>query len=154
MKMPFMLDQGIYFEDTEKILTWGESIEQLKMIDNPEISQNGEFIEWQSKLCFGNQKMNVKIIRNDYLNKNGTLEFVHIEEENETAQSIYLTAEKNSLLFKEHFGEPSQTKISYGRKTELWNINDIQIIIGIGERFTDFLIFQIRKGEKFYKLSE
>jgi hypothetical protein len=154
MKMPFRLDEGIYFEDTKKILNWGESLEQLKMVDNPEISEDGEFIEWKSKLCFGNQKMNIQVIINDYFNENGTLEFVHIEEENETAQSIYLTAEKNSVLFKEYFGEPSQTKILYGRKTELWNINDLQIIIGIGERFTDFLIFSIHKGDKFYELSE
>ncbi len=154
MEIPFRLEQGIHFEDTEQILVWGEKLEKLLKIDNPEIIENGETLKWFGKKCFGDQKLNVKVNANQYTNKNGVMEFVSFEEENETQLTIYKTAEKYSVFFKEIFGEPNQTVTIYGRTTELWNINKLQIILGIGERFTDFLIFQMHYGETYFKLSE
>jgi len=154
MEIPFRLDEGIYFEDSKQMLFWGDSFELLQKIDNPKVSEDGETLKWFGKLCFGGQKLNITIFKNQYTNKNGVLENVSFEEENETQLSIYKTAEKYSAFFEKYFGEPSQVKTTYGRTTELWNINDLQIILGIGERFTDFLIFGIHYGEKFYKLTK
>ena len=154
MKIPFRLDQGIYFEDSKQMLYWGESFELIKNIDNPIISEDGDSLKWLGKLCFGGQKIDIILYKNQYTNKDGILEFVTIEEENDTQFSIYKTVEKYSLFFKKYFGEPSQTKTYNGRTTELWNLNDLQIILGIGERFTDFLIFGIHFGERYYNLIE
>jgi len=131
------------------MLFWGESLEDIQKIDKPEISKNGAVLKWSGKLRFGEQKLDILVYKDQ--NKNGILEFVSFEEENETQLSIYKTAEKYSAFFKNYFGEPNQTKTSYERTTELWNINALQIILGIGERFTDFLILGIHYGERFYK---
>ena len=154
MEKPFQLEQGIFFEDSKKMLLWGESFEDLKNIDDPEISEDGKTLNWYGKSCFGGQKLNVKIFKDQYTNKNNTLESIFFEEENETQSSIYKTAEKYSAFFTEYFGEPSQSMTMYGRTTELWNIDALQIILGIGERFTDFLIFAMHYGERTYKLND
>jgi len=154
MEIPFRLDEGIYFENSEQMLFWGDNFDLLQKIDNPEISEDGETLKWFGKLCLGGQKLNIIIYRNQYTNKNGVLETVSFEEENETQLSIYKTAEKYSVFFEKYFGKPSQVKTIYERTTELWNIDDLQIILGIGERFTDFLIFGMHYGERKFKLTE
>jgi hypothetical protein len=154
MEIPFRLDEGIYFEDSKQMLYWGESFEDILKVDNPEISEDGNSLKWKGKICFGGQKLNIIANKSQYINENGVLESVTLEEENETAESIYKTAEKYSELFEDYFGQPSQTKTLYNRTTELWNINDLQIILGIGERFTDFLIFGMHYGERRFKLIE
>lgn len=154
MEKPFRLEEGIYFEDTKQILAWGESIEQLKKIDNPEISKNGDILKWFGKSCFGGQKLNVTVYKNQYTNKKGILELINFEEVKESQLTIHKTAEKYSAVFVKIFGKPSQTNTQNGRITELWNINGLQIILGIGENFTEFLIFGMHYGEKFYNLRE
>ncbi|TRX41317.1 hypothetical protein [Flavobacterium restrictum] len=150
MEKPFRLEEGIYFEDSKQMLVWGESFEELHKIDNPEISENGDTLKWYGKLCLDGQKLNVIVYKNQYTNKKGILELINFEEEKENQLTIYKTAEKYSAFFEKYFGEPSQTKTIYGRTTELWNISDLQIILGIGERFSDFLIFGMHYGENFY----
>ena len=151
MKTPFNLDKGIYFEDSGSTLLWADDFESIREIDNPEISGNGYILKWRNKICLGGQKLNVSVIRNDYNNYNNKLESVEFEEQNGEPWKTY---EKYSRLMKEYFGNPNEYKDDgYGRPTELWNINDVQIIIGVGERFTEFEIFSIRKGKRFWKLT-
>ena len=153
MKQPYRLNEGIFFEDTEKMLFWGSKFEQLMLIDNPEISQDGDVLKWFGKSCFGNNKLNVTIYKDDYQNQNNTLDCANFECENETQETIYSTAKKYSDLFKDLMGKPNESKSNYGRLTEVWNIDELQIIVGIGERFTEFLVFGIRKGKRFWKLA-
>ena len=152
MKTPFNLDKGIYFEDSGNTLLWEDDFESIRKIDNPEICGNGYILKWRNKLCLGGQKLNVSVIRNDYNNYNNKLESVELEEQNGEPWKTY---EKYSELMKKYFGNPNEWKDDgYGRPTELWNINDVQIIIGVGERFTEFEIFSIRKGKRFWKLNQ
>lgn len=152
MKTPFNIDEGIYFEDSGSILLWNDDFESIRKIDNPEICGNGYILKWSNKLCLGGQKLNVSVIRNGYDNYNDKLESVEFEEQNGEPWKTY---EKYSEFIKKHFGNPTEYKDDgYGRPTELWNIDDVQIIIGVGERFTEFEIFSIRKGKRFWNLNQ
>ncbi|HEY0056897.1 MAG TPA: hypothetical protein VGB63_16220 [Pedobacter sp.] len=150
MKIPFRLNEGIYFEDTGNILLWNDTLENIKEIDNPELGANGSVLKWFDKLCFAGQRVNVTISVNEYHNTNGILEFVNFEQGRNDPHGVY---QKFSMLFKEHLGEPSETSDDgFGRPTALWTINDLQVIIGIGERFMEYEIFGIHKGKPFWTL--
>ena len=150
MKIPFRLDEGIYFEDTGNILTWNETIEHFKNIDNPEISVGGNILHWHDKSCFGGQIVNVTIVIDKYHNTKGCLEFINFEQGRNNPRGVF---DKYSNLFKEYLGEPNEkTDDGYGRPTELWTINDLQIIVGVGERFVEYEIFGIHKGKPFWTL--
>ncbi|WP_291134394.1 hypothetical protein [Flavobacterium sp. UBA7663] len=152
MKHPFNLDEGIFFEDTGKMILWESDFEALKKIDEPTILNNGNTLKWFGKSVLGNQKLNITVSKSDYDNVDGKFNCVEFETENEDSKSIHLTAETYSKYFNEIFGEPTESRIEYERLTELWDIEDLHIIIGIGERFMEFLIFSIRKGKKYWKL--
>lgn len=149
MIMPFRLDEGIYFEDTGKTLMWGEKIEKLKNIDNPEVVSDGEVLRWFNKSCFDGQLVNITIVVDEYHNAKNYLDFVNVEQ----GDDPWVVYEKYSGLFKQHLGNPTETADDgYGRPTELWTIGDLQIIIGVGERFVEYEIFGIHKGKPFWKL--
>ena len=141
----FKLDKGIFFEDSNRIIPWEETFENLSKVDNPEISNDGLTLRWNGKQCFNNHQLDVIATSNQYQNNNQKLESLTFEEQNETADSIYKTAERFSSLFRNQFGEASEKKLSYGRLVESWEVDDVKITIGIGERFTDFLIFTVHK---------
>ena len=141
----FKLDDGIFFEDSNRIIPWEETFENLSKVDNPEISNDEFTLKWKGKRCFDNHKLDVIAIIDQYENNNKILESVRFEEQNETAESIYKTAEKFSSLFRNQFGEASEKKMSNGRLIESWKINNVKVTVGIGERFTDFLIFKVQK---------
>jgi hypothetical protein len=151
MRIPFNIDEGIVFEDTNQILKWGDNFENIKKIDNPEITVNGTVLKWFDKLCFGGQRVNITIVKDQYYNKNGALEFVQFEQGRNNARGVF---KKYTEIFRKHLGEPSEfNDDGFGRPTELWNIKDLQIIIGIGERFVEYEIFSIHKGQKFWTLN-
>ncbi|HEU4788436.1 MAG TPA: hypothetical protein VFS71_02030 [Flavobacterium sp.] len=64
MEKPFKLEEGIYFEDSKQILVFGESFEELLKIKSPEVRENGDVLKWFGKSCFGGQKLNVIVYKN------------------------------------------------------------------------------------------
>ncbi|GAB4161523.1 MAG: hypothetical protein Tsb0033_19110 [Winogradskyella sp.] len=145
INIPFDLEKGILFEDSGNLIKWEDDLEIIKRIDNPELNEDRSIIKWKNKLCFGGQIINVIVTIDNYKNKNGKLEFVDFEEEQSNPWDIY---EKFSKYFKETIGNSSDFKKDiYDYPTELWNIKNIQIILGVGERFMDYSIFGIHYGE-------
>jgi hypothetical protein len=148
MNIPFRLDEGVYFENTDTLLCWGSSIETIMTLDNPEITENGKVLKWFDKSCFGGNRVNVTILISE--NTDGKLEFVCFEQGRNNPRVVF---EKYSNLFKQVLGTPTETSNeSYGRSTVLWTVNDLQIIIGVAERFVEYEIFGIHKGKPFWKL--
>ena len=152
MKIQFRLDEGIYFEDSGQILRWTDNLDKIKSIDNPNISADGKVLKWFDKICFGGQKVNVTIVMNEYYNTDGQLAFVDFEQENNDVLGFY---KKYSDYFGTLFGPPTEFKDDgHDRPTQLWNIDDLQIIIGVGDRFVEYEIFSIHKGQIFWTLKE
>ena len=150
MKIPFRLDEGIYFEDSGQVIRWTESLDIIKNIDNPEIAADGTVLKWLGKICFNGQKVNVTVIKDRYYNTDGQFAFVSFEQVENDVWGFY---KKYSEYFKTLFGTPIEFKYDeHDRPTELWNIGDVQILLGIGERFTEFEIFSIHKGQIFWTL--
>jgi hypothetical protein len=152
MNTPFRLDEGVYFEDTGHLLKWGEDLNIIAQIDSPDISSNGNVFKWCNKLYLNGHTVNVSIIKDSYYNTNGYLEFVDFELERNDPWGVY---KKFSAIFKSQFGQPTESiNDVYGRPTDLWNIKDLQIIIGVGERFVEYEIFSIHKGKIFCKFKD
>lgn len=149
-KIAFDLDKGIYFEDSGSILEWGCNLNTLKTIDSPEVNDNETVFKWKDKKCFGGHTVNVTIVKDDYHNNKGKLEFVDFEQGRNNPWGVY---EKYSKLFKDKFGEPSEFKVDwYDRPAALWNKDKLQIIVGVGERFVEFEVFRIHYGKRFWYL--
>lgn len=152
MKLPFQLDEGIYFENSGKMLRWADSFQNLILIDSPEISANGDVLKWYDKTCFGGKKLNVIVVKDSYHNLSERLEFVEFESKEMDPWLLY---KYFSEYFKSYFGVATESAIDkYARPTLLWNLNDLQIILGVGERFVEFEIFGIHKGDKFWTLTK
>jgi len=152
MEIPFRLAEGIYFEDSKHILHWLDTLENIKKIDNPEINGDATVLKWKNKTCFDGQKVDVIVVVNSDTNQNGLLETVDFSS-NET--DPWETYRKFSSHFKGYIGQSNEHKDDgYGRPTELWNCDNLQIIIGVGERFVEFEIFKICKGTKRWKLDD
>ncbi len=152
LKLPYRLAEGIFFEDSGNILTWGEKLSNIKRIDNPEILEKGKLLKWENKTCFGGHKLNLTIRIDKYYNSNGILEFIDLEEGKKDPRGAY---KKHSSFFKKILGEPTETNTDiYDYKTDLWTIDDIQIIIGFAERYVDYEVFGIHKGKHFWSLNE
>ena len=151
MEIPFRLQEGILFEDTGSLLRWGETFDVLKGIDSPETNPDATTIKWEEKKCFGGEVVNVTVATNEYQNENRTLEFVHLEEVQADPWVVY---RKYSEYFKSLLGEPTEFNVdSYDRPKALWNLHDLQIIVGVGERFNEFQIFDIHYGKRFWRLN-
>ena len=151
MKLPFRLEEGIYFEDSEQILLWNENFETLSKIDNPKISDSGKMLTWENKKCLGGQILDISISQDGIQNK-GDFDFVHFEASKIDPHEMF---KKYSNYFKSIFSNPDEMRDDgYGNPTELWNLNDLQIIVGVGERFMEYQIFGIHKGEKYWRLQE
>ena len=150
--IPFELDKGILFEDSNNLLKWGIELNSIKQIDNPIVKEPTPIIKWENKSCFGGQILDVLIIVNNHQNTNGVLEFIEFEEKGVSAREFY---KKYSNFFNLSLGPPSQFKKGmYDTPTSLWNLNNLQIIIGIGERYVEYQIFGIHYGEEFWRLKE
>ena len=150
MIQQFKLNEGIFFEDSGQMLRWGEKIDSFKSIDSPETSSSGQTLVWKNKTCLGGQKLSIQISQDSYQNNDGRFQFADFSEEQEKANE---SAKKYSKFFKTVFGNPTEySKDDWGHWTELWNLDDLQIIIGTADRFGTYLIFGIHKGKKFWSL--
>jgi len=149
--LPFQLDKGIFFEDTGKLLRWSEPLQNLRRVDSPEINSTGNVLRWLNKTCFGGKKVTVTIVKDNYKNSDGQLEFVDFEDGQNNPWSLF---NDYSKYFLSIFGTPNeQITDGFGRPTFLWNVDHLQIILGVGERFVEFEIFGIHKGKRFWKLT-
>lgn len=152
LNLPYKLNEGIYFEDSGKILIWGEKLSKIKTIDNPEILAEGKVLKWENKTCFGGLKLNLTLRIDKYQNSNGVFEFIDFEQVTKDPHGAY---EKHSSNFREVLGEPTETHTDlYNYKTDLWTIEDIQIIIGVAERYVEYEVFGIHKGKHYWSLKE
>src|SRR5436190_18618713 len=87
--LPFQLDKGIFFEDTQKLLPWAEPLQNLLQVDDPEINSTGDVLKWFNKTCFGGKKVTVTIVKDNYKNSDGQLEFVELEDGQNNPWSLF-----------------------------------------------------------------
>ena len=152
MNIPFRLEEGIFFEDTGNLLAWGRDIKYLKEIDNPEVSEDGKLINWKNKLCFGGLKLNITIRVDNNLNKNGLLAFVEFSSSQNRAREAYKI---HSSTFRKLLGEPTDIqKDLYDFETILWTFGELQIIIGLVDKYTEYEVFGIHKGKPYWSLGK
>jgi|SRR5690606_32222833 len=140
-KLPFDLDIGIRFEDSGKILKWKTDFEQLKSIDTPIIRSNETTsLLWQNKICFGGLELNILIQMDELRNNTGKLEHVSFGQIIEPIEAY----KKNLIIFKSNLGEPSYNETDgYGYPISKWNFENLEVVIGVAERFVDYQIFAI-----------
>ena len=141
MPLPFRLEEGIYFEDSQLLLPWGAPLEFLELVDNPLVTSDQ--LRWPAKQCFGGHRLPVEVLRNQYFNTQGILEVVFFERNSADPWGVFTTY---SALFSQALGPPSQVQDDgYGRPIHTWLFGKVAISVGVGERFDDFVIFNIRK---------
>ncbi|MGI4874251.1 MAG: hypothetical protein ACRYFX_24090 [Janthinobacterium lividum] len=149
MPLPFRLDEGIYFEDSGKLLPWGERLTAIESLDEPLVTPTQ--ISWRAKHCFGGQEVAVEVVKNAYYNTQGIVEFVSFNRNGVDPWQVFATY---SGLFNQTIGPPTQAKDDgYGLPTHLWTRGEVQIIVGVGERFAEYAIFSIHKGKPFWNLN-
>lgn len=150
-KLIFDLQLGLHFEDTSRTLLWKTPLQEIKEIDNPSISNAGLILEWKNKLCFGGELFDVIVEQNEFTNCKGILEFIDIKPIGLTPSMIY---NKYFSFFKNIFGEPTEHQIdNFDLPTSLWNLKNLQIILGVAERFDEYSIFSIHFGKPYWELN-
>ncbi|WP_066839740.1 hypothetical protein [Rufibacter ruber] len=140
---PFQLTDGILFEDSYKLLAWGQHLEAIKRIDNPTKNQEESFITWTDKKCFGGKILDVTVAQNQLQNANGFLESVEFGRKNINPRIFF---KEFSEHFLKHFGQPTEIKLDeFDLPMHSWTFNDIEVNLGIGERFMEYSILRFSK---------
>lgn len=78
--------------------------------------------------------------------ENFKLKEIHFGNENKNARELYKHRVEH---FTKLIGKPSEIKkYLYGVPIAIWKLKNIEIFIGIGERFVEYPIFIIRYNKK------
>lgn len=149
-KINIDLQEGLCFEDTKNTIRWNTPLNDLKRIDSPKIIIPDLLLEWENKKCLNGQILNVYVEKNEYKNNKDYLEFIDFKEQDSRPWNTYRKYLKyfESLLGPSSFSK----KDNFDYPTSLWNIGNLQIIIGVAERFEEYCIFSMHFGEPYWEL--
>lgn len=132
--------KGIPLEDPEFFLEWDTDYRYLQHKLNPQ-DQEDKGISLKRAISFAGRDYDVWISEEHCHDK--LLESVSFDSRELSPKKIYQELFDH---FTQEIGPPSEEKEDkYGYPTGVWQLKGSTIVIAIGERFMDYLIFNINK---------
>lgn len=136
------IKEGIYFEESQKLIRWRVSLIDLA-IELGLDAYNNQTIEWKDEVCFDFKWQSIRITQDGYNNSKGYFEQIRFEKFGGDYFKLY---DRFFKYFSKKIGEPVRHEVDfYDYPNTQWVYEDkIQITLGVGERFVDFFIFVIK----------
>ena len=134
------IDQGLWLEKEKTLIPWGTTKNELHKIGNPEMPSDLSY-HWKDQHVFGIEGINISVTFDQYENKD-TVKFFRFMQTNGNVNDAYNSIKAHLL---QNFGEPvSDKKDDYNYPNTIWSLNDFEIVLGIAERFIEYLVFVLR----------
>jgi len=134
------IDKGLWLESENILIPWGATENELQNIKNLQKPSEITY-SWTNQIVFGIEGVNVTITFDKYENENSVRFFRFMKNSGSVLDSYEMI---NSHLIKE-FGKPtSNEKDEYNYPHTVWELGSAEIILGIAERFMDYLVFVLR----------
>jgi hypothetical protein len=131
----FQLDKGIFLEDTEVLLEWGQPIEKLARVNKAEINREADrtIIKWGTHLLLNGLKL--ELSNTFVLSRLGKFTFIESTTNSDKQSFDNFEIISNHLLSL--FGDPTQKEDSIETKKERtwsWLTKDVKINLYLFEQ--------------------
>ena len=142
--IPYQLRDGLYLENTNKLLPWYKSLYQITKNGGQPKHGGGRTVElyWKNEKIFNGMQVSIKAVERDL-----GLFFIDIKHKKKFS-STKDEFENTLIILTKKFGSPDYNGVKDSYPWSRWEWGNIYVNIQIVERFVDYVSLTISNSKK------